>query len=71
MRFTAILSYNGLFVKVDTLIDIEASLNHVSKEFIMANSFYKACKTTPKLSFEGLESKVSLKLKCFFFGFHQ
>ncbi len=37
-------------LKSDTLIDTAASLNFVSKEFVMANGFYKDLKTAPKLS---------------------
>ena len=48
MRFNAIVVLNGLsLAKADTLIDTTASLNFVSKEFRMANGFYKDCKTTP------------------------
>ncbi len=36
--------------KANTLIDTTASLNFVSKEFSMANGFYKDCKTAPKLA---------------------
>ncbi len=50
MRFTAIISYKDLSSKANTLIDTTASLNIVSKEFVMANGFYKDCKTAPKLS---------------------
>ncbi len=49
MRFTATLSYKGLSSKADTLIDTKASLHFVNKEIIMANGFYKDCKTLPKL----------------------
>ena len=50
MRFNAICVVNGLSAKSDTLIDTAASLIFVSKEFIMANGFYKDCKTAPKLA---------------------
>ena len=36
--------------KADNLIDTASSLNFVSKEFVMANGFYKDCKTAPKLA---------------------
>ena len=51
MRLTASVSYNGLSSKADTLIDTTASLNFVSKDFVVTNGFYKDCKTVPKLSF--------------------
>ncbi len=51
MRFKATVSYKELSLKADTLIDTSASLNFVSKDFVMANGFYKECKTAPKLSF--------------------
>jgi hypothetical protein len=50
MRFTAVVSYNGLSSKVYTLIYTAASLNFVSKDFVVTNGFYKDCKTVPKLS---------------------
>jgi hypothetical protein len=43
MRFTASVSCNGLSSKADTLIDTAASLNFVSKDFVMTNGFYKDC----------------------------
>ena len=49
MRFNAIFVLNGLSAKAYTLIDTTTSLNFVSKEFVVANSFYKDCKTAPKL----------------------
>ena len=39
----ATVSYRKLSSKSDTLIDIAASLNFVSNEFVMANGFYKDC----------------------------
>jgi hypothetical protein len=42
--------FYGLSTKVDTLTSTTASLNFVSKEFVMANGFYKDCKTAPKLA---------------------
>jgi hypothetical protein len=50
MRFTADVSLNNLSAKADTLIDTAASLNFVSKEFLLTNGFYKSCKTAPKLA---------------------
>ena len=50
MRFNATVVLNGLSNKADTLIDTAASLKFVSKEFAMANGFYKDCKTAPKLA---------------------
>jgi hypothetical protein len=44
--------FNGLSAKADALIDTAASYNFVSKEFVMANGFYKYCKTAPKLACE-------------------
>ena len=49
MRFTAYVSYNGLSSKVDTLIDTTASLNFVTKDFVVTYGFYKDCKTVPNL----------------------
>ncbi len=50
MRFTATVTYKELYSKANTLIDTATSLNFVSKEFVLANGFYKDCKTAPKLS---------------------
>jgi len=50
MHFNAAVFSNGLPAKEDNLIDTSASLNFVSKKFVMANSFYKYCKTAPKLA---------------------
>jgi hypothetical protein len=50
MRFNATVILNGLSAKANTLIDTSASLNFVSKEFVVANGFYKDCKTAPKLA---------------------
>jgi hypothetical protein len=45
------LFLNELSAKAHTLIDTTTSLNFVSKEFVMANGFYKYCKTvSPKLA---------------------
>ena len=41
MRFTASVFYNGLSSKACTLIDTIASLNFVSKDFVVTNGFYK------------------------------
>jgi hypothetical protein len=49
MRFTASVSYNGLSSKAYTLIDTSASLDFISKDFVVTNGFYKDCKTVPKL----------------------
>jgi len=49
MRFIAMVFLNGLAAKADTRIDTSASRNFVSKECVMANGFYKDCKTAPKL----------------------
>jgi hypothetical protein len=69
MRFTAYVSYNGLSSEANTLIDTAASLNFVSKEFVVTNGFYKDFKTVPKLPFEWLVSSVSLRLRCFVLRF--
>ncbi len=45
MRFTATVTYKKLSSKAYNLIDTTASLNFVSKEFVLANGFYKDCKT--------------------------
>ena len=50
MHFSVSLSLNGLSAKVYTLIDTIISLNFVSKDFFMANGFYKDCETAPKLA---------------------
>jgi hypothetical protein len=49
MRFNATLVLNRLLAKADTLIHTTASLNFVSKEFVVANGFYTDRKTSPKL----------------------
>jgi hypothetical protein len=66
MRFTASVSYDGLSSKANTYIDTTASLNFVSKDFVVANGFYKDCKTVPKLSIRGAsEQRISTpKLFC-------
>ena len=48
MNATVIL--NGFSAKAHTLIGKAASLNFVSKEFVMANVFDKDWKTAPKLA---------------------
>ena len=50
MRFNATAVPNGLSPKGHTLIDTAASLKFLSKEFVVANGFYKDCKTAPKLA---------------------
>jgi hypothetical protein len=50
MRFTTTVSQKELSSRADTLIDTATSLNFVSIEFVMANDFYKECKTASKLS---------------------
>ena len=52
MRFSAIVYYHRLSSKADTLIITSASLNFVSKAFVIANGFYKYCKTSLKLSIQ-------------------
>ena len=47
MRFNATFVLNVLSAKAYTRIDTIAYLSFVSKEFVMANSFYKDCKTAP------------------------
>ena len=49
MRFAASISLIILSTKADTLIDTTTYLNFVSKEFVIADGFYKDCKTTPKM----------------------
>jgi choline kinase len=47
MRFTASIFLNGLYTKTNALIDTTTSLDYVSKEFVLANGFYKVYKTAP------------------------
>ncbi len=50
IRFATTLCYNKeLSSKADTLIDTEASLIFISKEFVMANDFYLDCKVAARL----------------------
>jgi len=49
MRSNATVFY-GLPAKAYTIINTTASLNFVSKKYVMANGFYKDRKTTPKLA---------------------
>ena len=43
-----------------------ASLNFVSKDFVMTNGFYKDCKTVPKLSIRvASEQRISTTNKVF------
>jgi hypothetical protein len=66
MIFTASVSYDGLSSNADTLIDTTASLNFVSKDFVVTNGFYKDCKTVPRLSIRvASEQRISTtKLFC-------
>ncbi len=66
MRFNATVVLNGLSPKADTLIHTTASLNFVSKEFVVANGFYKDCKSTPKLDTRvASEQRISMaKVGC-------
>jgi hypothetical protein len=66
MRFIASVSYNGVSSMAYTLIDTAASLNFVSKYFVVTNGFYKDCKTAPKLSIRvASEQRISTtKLFC-------
>ena len=50
MRFNATVFLNGLPAKTNTRIDTTTSLSFASKEFVMADGFYKDCKTAPKLA---------------------
>ncbi len=52
MRFNASVSYKELSLKEDTFMYTGASLSFVSKEFVMANGFYKDCKIVLKLSIQ-------------------
>jgi hypothetical protein len=66
MRFTASVSHNGVTSQADALIDTAASLNFVSKDFVISNGFYKGCKTVLKLSIRvASEQRISTtKLFC-------
>ena len=66
MRFTASISYNGVSSEADTLIETTASLNFVSKDFVVTNGFYTDCKTVLKLSIRvASEHRISTtKLFC-------
>jgi len=60
MRFNATVYLNELSVKAHTLIDTAASLNFVSKDFIMTYGFYTDCKTAPKLYIRvAIEHRIS------------
>ena len=60
MCFNATVFLNGLSAKADILIDTSASLNFVSKEFVLADGFYKVCKTAPKLTIKVVsEQRIS------------
>ena len=61
MRFIASVSYNGLSSKTDTLIDTAASLNFVSKNFVVTNGLYKDDKIVPNLSIRvASEQRISM-----------
>jgi hypothetical protein len=46
--------------KADTLIDTTVSLHFASKEFVMADGFYKECSTASKLSIRAAsEERIS------------
>ena len=45
MRFAAIIYLNGLSSKADSLINTPSSRSFVGNEFVIANDFYKDCKT--------------------------
>jgi hypothetical protein len=55
-----------LSLEANAIIDTATSLNFNSKEFVMANGFYKDCKTVPKLSIRvASEHRISTtKLFC-------
>jgi hypothetical protein len=60
MRFNATLPLNGLSTKADTLIGTKASLNFVSKEYVMAYGFYTYFKTAPKVAIRvATEQRIS------------
>ena len=60
MRFNAIVVLNGLSCKADTLIDTATSLNFARNEFVVANGFYKDCKTALKLTIRSAsEQRIS------------
>jgi len=50
MRFNTTVSLNGFSAKAHTRGDTSTSLNFVSKEFVMANGFYKESNTAPNLA---------------------
>jgi len=50
MRFTASIYLNGLSSKADSLIETPSSRNFVGTEFVIANGFYKDCKTALKMT---------------------
>jgi len=60
MRFAALVALIIFSTKADTLIDTAASLDFVSKEFVMANGFYKYCKTVSKMAIRvAIEQRIS------------
>ena len=50
MRFAAIIYLNGLSSKADSLINTPSSRSFVGNEFVIANDFYKDCKTALKMT---------------------
>ena len=65
MRFIVIVFLKGLSAKANTFIDTTTSLYFVSKEFVMANVFYKDCKTDPKLAIRvANEQRISTTKLC-------
>jgi hypothetical protein len=65
MRFISKVSFNGLLAKANSLIDSTASLNFVSKDFVMANGFYKDCKTASKLAIRVASEQLISTTKLF------
>jgi len=66
MRFDAIVSLNGLPTKGDTRIGTSASVNFVIKEFVMANGFYKNCKSDHKLAIRVASEQRISTIKVFY-----
>jgi len=61
LQCKATVFLNGLSAKAYTLIDTSASLNFESKEFVMANGFYKDYKTALKLAIRvANEQRISM-----------
>ena len=63
MRFTASTFLNGLD-KAHTLVDTTTSLKFDSKAFVMANNFYKDCKTAPKIRVANEQRISTTKVFC-------